>query len=142
MPENSRAFRFVFPTLLVASHTNAYLWDVPSGRLIQTIPEIQGKTELGSIRYVELSAKYVVICGKKQLRIFSRSNQGKLLLAIPTTSWKPYKPALQTQSVDFGRSMNDKLDGVLEPLRLVQYTTTLPLFYQTVIIAGGWASYH
>ena len=41
MPELTSAFRFVYPTLIVAAYDRAYLWDIPSGKLIQTIKECQ-----------------------------------------------------------------------------------------------------
>ena len=37
MPESINAFRFVYPTLIVAAHDRVFLWDVPSGKLIQTL---------------------------------------------------------------------------------------------------------
>ncbi|PPQ91158.1 hypothetical protein CVT25_003036 [Psilocybe cyanescens] len=41
MPEITRAYRYVFPTLLVASLERAYLWDVRTGALKQIISGIQ-----------------------------------------------------------------------------------------------------
>ncbi|KAF4623168.1 hypothetical protein D9613_001312 [Agrocybe pediades] len=41
MPEPTRAYRFVYPTLLVASLERAYLWDVTSGTTVQVIENIQ-----------------------------------------------------------------------------------------------------
>jgi len=75
MPETTRAFRFLYPTLLVASENNAYIWDVPEGRLVETIRDIQRSRHddrLGIINYVEVSDKYAFICGSIQLRIFER----------------------------------------------------------------------
>jgi hypothetical protein len=90
MPELTSAFRFVYPTLLVAAWDQAYLWDIPSGELIQTITEIQGTADepgtLGRINYVELSSRHVFICGTYLIRIFSRAS-GKRVLDIPSNQF-------------------------------------------------------
>lgn len=41
MPEEGRAFRMVYPTLLVSGWNRAFLWDVPTARLRATIQDIQ-----------------------------------------------------------------------------------------------------
>ena len=51
MPEPTSTFRFVYPTLVVAAYDRAYLWDIPSGKLIQTIEKCQ--QENGSKHYLE-----------------------------------------------------------------------------------------
>lgn len=40
-PEYIRAYRFVYPNLLVASLERAYIWDVRTGQLVQTLDGIQ-----------------------------------------------------------------------------------------------------
>ncbi|KAI0079285.1 hypothetical protein K474DRAFT_683461 [Panus rudis PR-1116 ss-1] len=80
-PEWGQAFRFVYPYLLVASLTKAYVYDVVSAILVQTIEDTQNvndptNVQLGDINYVELNDKYVFICGSIELRIYSRSNGG------------------------------------------------------------------
>jgi hypothetical protein len=81
MPEFTRAFRFVYPALLVATGNSAYVWDIPTATLVQTIPE----TGLnGGISYVELSSRHVFICGEELLRIFSRED-GSNVLDISST---------------------------------------------------------
>lgn len=83
MPTITHAFRFVYPTLLVASQNEAYLFDIPTGTLVQTIdisaPSPHGLRELS---YVELSAEHVFICWKFAINIFSRRD-GSLVLNIP-----------------------------------------------------------
>ncbi|EIN05496.1 hypothetical protein PUNSTDRAFT_145915 [Punctularia strigosozonata HHB-11173 SS5] len=132
MPEDARAFRFVYPTLLVASHTRAYLWDIPSGRLIQTIEGIQELNEgtlLGAIHYVELSERHVYICGRSQLRVFSRAENGKLLLAVSSAPWTSRQPTYQTQTIiDYGPSNNDEHAGVLERMALSPPVVQSPIF--------------
>ncbi|KAJ8494397.1 hypothetical protein ONZ45_g13249 [Pleurotus djamor] len=60
-PAPTLAYRFIYPTLLVCGHDQAFLYDIPSGQLIQTIKDIQQINEmgeeLGDLRYVELSAR-------------------------------------------------------------------------------------
>lgn len=98
MPEEGRAFRMVYPTLLVSGWNRAFLWDVPTARLRATIQDIQmphvgGPLDtLGRITYVELSDRYVIICGHMQLRVFSNNSQGTLLFHVdgwqkPHTRW-------------------------------------------------------
>jgi hypothetical protein len=75
MPESTRAFRFSYPTLLSAGANNAYLWDVPTSCLVETISNIQAPNQDGileSIRYVEVNDQYAFFCGSNQLRIFAR----------------------------------------------------------------------
>lgn len=75
MPESTRAFRFSYPTLLSAGANNAYLWDVPTSCLVETITNIQAPNPdgiLGSITYVEVNDQYAFFCGSNQLRIFAR----------------------------------------------------------------------
>jgi len=105
-PEFGRAFRFFFPTLLVASFTRAYLYDVVSAQLIQTIQVIQanGPDLIIDINYVELNDDYVFICGSSWLRVFKRSN-GQLAYSVPSTS-VPAIPAI-------GLSMSAYKNGLL-----------------------------
>lgn len=41
MPESSRAYRFVYPNLLIASKERVYIWDVRTARIVQVIEGIQ-----------------------------------------------------------------------------------------------------
>ncbi|CAL1711315.1 unnamed protein product [Somion occarium] len=108
-PEWGRAFRFVYPTLLVASMTKSYLYDVVYGRLVQTI-EHSPDGNIEDINYVELNDQYVFICTADHLRIYSRKN-GQSVLRIPSLDLpsagcfsldhsvfdfdgKPYKPTI------------------------------------------------
>lgn len=88
MPERTSAFRFVYPTLIVAASDHAYLWDIPSGKLIQTLEGIQyvGSEDLfneilGRVTYVEISERHVFISGEFCLRVFSRAT-GKSVLDL------------------------------------------------------------
>ncbi|KAG1750293.1 hypothetical protein EDD22DRAFT_916567 [Suillus occidentalis] len=75
VPEFTRAFRFSYPTLLSAGVNHAYLWDVPTSRLVETISNIQAPNKdgtLGPLSYVEVNDQYAFFCGSNQLRIFAR----------------------------------------------------------------------
>ncbi|GLB36880.1 hypothetical protein LshimejAT787_0311670 [Lyophyllum shimeji] len=94
-PQTTRAFRFSYPTLGAAAWDTVYLWDVRTGTLVQTIDQTQlgsnGEGEedpalefLGDINYIEVSEKYVFLCGIHSLRAFSRET-GKSVLDIPSS---------------------------------------------------------
>ena len=95
-PEPTRAYRFVHPTLLVAAFERVYLWDVPSACLIQIIENIQPLTEgglgdnnnisLGTLNYVEISARHVFLCGGHALRVFERGT-GRAVLMLPSNKF-------------------------------------------------------
>ncbi|KAF7316564.1 F-box domain-containing protein [Mycena indigotica] len=85
-PENAstRAFRLAYPTLMAASATDMYFWDVPSGALVRTIPYY---SDVGELNYVEVSRQkdgLAFICGTNALRAFSRAT-GRRVLDIPST---------------------------------------------------------
>ncbi|KAF9026157.1 hypothetical protein BDZ89DRAFT_1161426 [Hymenopellis radicata] len=86
IPTITSAFRFVYPTLLTATRRMMYLYDIPSGRLEKDIrvspedPELNVQTLLS---YVELSERYIFVCGYPSLRILSRAT-GRVLLDIPS----------------------------------------------------------
>ncbi|KAI0359683.1 hypothetical protein OH77DRAFT_1518061 [Trametes cingulata] len=82
-PEFGRAYRFVYPGLLVSGLRKAYVWDVRTGELILELENVQGDTPVGDINYVELSAKHVFVCSSSALRVFSRENRS-LILEIPS----------------------------------------------------------
>ncbi|KAJ3715067.1 hypothetical protein EV361DRAFT_945935 [Lentinula raphanica] len=105
---DTRAFRFVFPTLLVGAWDHVFLWDILSCELIQTITPIQRPNDpsaafalvlanapsfdapvprlgaLDNINYVDVDGNHVFICGVNSLRVFSRAS-GKCILDVPAT---------------------------------------------------------
>ena len=90
-PAPTRASRFVYPTLLAASHSTgqAFLWNIHSGRLVNTIHDATGVAHgepLITMNYVELNKDYIVICGANQLRIFANRQQSSLLYHIPASN--------------------------------------------------------
>ena len=75
IPELTIAYRFVYPTLVVAAYDRAYLWDIPSGKLIQTVEECQFIVfEDGNNHFVlEISERHVFIASQFYLQVFSRA---------------------------------------------------------------------
>lgn len=84
--EFGRAFRFVYPTLLVSGVRKAYLWNVVSATLEGEVDNVQGggAGADGDINYVELSRAHVFVCSTSALRIFSRAEGGRLIYEIPS----------------------------------------------------------
>jgi hypothetical protein len=83
-PRPARATRFVYPTLAVvtADGRNAYLYDVPSATLAQTIDIHRAESTLNeNTLYVEISARHVFVCTVLCLRIISRET-GKVVCTI------------------------------------------------------------
>ncbi|KAI0090764.1 hypothetical protein BDY19DRAFT_992179 [Irpex rosettiformis] len=102
-PESGRAFRFVYPTLLVANMNMAWLFDVERCELVKTISDIQRLVSgsfLGTINYVELSERYAFVCGSFAFRIFDRSS-GALVHSI--TQEDIASEASRKQGVTFHR---------------------------------------
>ncbi|KAF5344917.1 hypothetical protein D9758_011579 [Tetrapyrgos nigripes] len=92
MPRVTRAFRFVYPTLLVGSSNQFFLWDIPSRDLVQTISvnpdQLQQHTPIThfgitQLNYVEVSEQHVVVCNISSLLVYARSN-GRLVLQLPS----------------------------------------------------------
>ncbi|KAI0665664.1 hypothetical protein C8Q78DRAFT_985901 [Trametes maxima] len=85
-PEFGRAYRFVYPDLLVSGLRKAYIWDIRTGQRTLEVDNIQGSTgniSPNDINYVELSATHVFICSSSALRVFSRQSRS-MVLEIPS----------------------------------------------------------
>ncbi|PIL33399.1 hypothetical protein GSI_04020 [Ganoderma sinense ZZ0214-1] len=82
--EFGRAFRFVYPTLLVSGLRRAYLWNVVTATLELEVDNVQGNAGGGDINYVELSHAHVFVCSTSALRIFSRAEGGRMIYEIPS----------------------------------------------------------
>ncbi|KAF7325535.1 F-box domain-containing protein [Mycena kentingensis (nom. inval.)] len=84
--ESTHAFRFAYPTLIAASESTLYFWDVPSGALVQSIPY----SDVGELNYVEVSRQRPdagglgLVCGTQALRGYSRA-LGTCVLDIPSS---------------------------------------------------------
>lgn len=82
VPEQTYAFRFVYPTLLTAERHRLFLYDVKTGTLerdiVITEPEIH---EPPHLTYVDISPHFIFACGWPSIRIVSRQT-GKVLMDI------------------------------------------------------------
>ena len=129
MPELTSAYRFVYPTLVVAAYDRAYLWDIPSGKLIQTIEDCQfiasedgNNHMLLGIVYVEISERHVFIAGQFFLRVFSRAT-GKSVLnfssAVPGGYglWK-YTPTISLDQTPGSALVRYEIESTQEPYKL------------------------
>ncbi|KAG9018287.1 hypothetical protein FRB90_011617 [Tulasnella sp. 427] len=91
-PSEARCSRFVYPHLLLASQGSgkAYIWDVPSSTLIETIDIPPPSRRPGdffpiAMTYVELSSTHVFVCWTFALAVYrrpSRREKGGLVLTI------------------------------------------------------------
>jgi hypothetical protein len=82
-PHDPRAYRFVYPTLLIGSVEGGelYLYDIPSASLVQTIALPRDETTLFTdeenntairINYVEISPRHVFVCTMSSVVIIAR----------------------------------------------------------------------
>ena len=76
-PTFTRAYRLAYPTLLCAGMERAYLHDVRTGALVQTI-DIRPE----DICYVDVSERHVFVCEPEALHVFSRADGGNEVLRI------------------------------------------------------------
>lgn len=80
--DSFQAMRFVYPTLLVATTVSAFLLDVRTTKLSRPpfqILDLIDNQNMTPIRRVELNDRYVVLCGDKQIRVFSHDGGAPLL---------------------------------------------------------------
>ncbi|KAF9489180.1 hypothetical protein BDN71DRAFT_1531426 [Pleurotus eryngii] len=86
MPIHTRAYRFVYPSLLVSSTDQAFIFDVLTGARVQLIDDLQDVNNahggaLGDIHYVDVDARHVFVCCESALKVFSRET-GRWVLEI------------------------------------------------------------
>ena len=77
-PEVTRAYRLAYPTLLCANREHAYLHDVRTGALVQTID-----IAVQNVCYVDVNERYVFVCELVALHVYSRGDGGTEVLRIP-----------------------------------------------------------
>ena len=129
MQEQTSAYRFVYPTLIVAGYDRAYLWDIPTGRHIQTIEECQfissedgNNHYLLGIMYVEISERHVFIVGQFHIRVFSRAT-GKSVLNFSSYvpggygRWK-YTPTISGERISGSELVRYELEIREEPYKM------------------------
>lgn len=89
-PVRTRAYRFVFPELLVASEEEktAHIWNVVEGRIMEAYSLAEGlgpapdpdedgngnDAAHGSINYVELSPNHIFVCFNTKLVVYQRAS--------------------------------------------------------------------
>ncbi|KIL60801.1 hypothetical protein M378DRAFT_109928, partial [Amanita muscaria Koide BX008] len=119
-PTRTRAFRFIYPYLLVASWNSAYIYDVRSGVVVQQLNNIQdpppnlSNEPLGDLSYVEHSPQHVFICGELSVRVFTRSSGssggggGQCVLSIPAVhdNYGRHRYTIQNARDNRSRDMN------------------------------------
>ncbi|KAF7437516.1 hypothetical protein PC9H_004358 [Pleurotus ostreatus] len=88
IPLDTRAYRFVYPSLLVSGLHQAIIFDVPTGARVQRIDELQDAPHLRPYRFdniavhdVDLGAQHVLVCCAPSLKVFSRAT-GDCILQI------------------------------------------------------------
>ncbi|KAF5389649.1 hypothetical protein D9757_004139 [Collybiopsis confluens] len=147
MPRPTRAFRFVYPTLLVGAWDHAFLWDIPSIELIQTIASVQQPEDpvaqfavvlasapiygvspprlgaLENLNYVEVDSTHVFVCGINALRVFSRAT-GRCILDVPSArrEWGHRKFTLLYESDRYQESVL-----VNQHTSMEEFSSTSPL---------------
>ena len=80
-PVRTRAYRFVFPELLVASEaeTTAHIWNVVEGKIIEAYSlDEYGNGDEDSIHYVELSTRHIFVCFGTKLVVYQRASFSSL----------------------------------------------------------------
>ncbi len=73
-PTLTRAYRIAYPTLLCAGMDRAYLHDVRTGELVQTID-----IRPADICYVDVNERHVFVCSPEALHVFSRADGNEVL---------------------------------------------------------------
>jgi hypothetical protein len=82
-PEFTRAYRFAYPTLLCANDQHAFLHDVRTGALVQTIDlDIQPRPG-GGVCYVDVNERYAFVCEPRALHVHSRDRDVGRVLEVP-----------------------------------------------------------
>jgi len=77
--EPTLAYRLAYPTLVSAGEGHAFLHDVRTGALVQTV-----EIDVRSICYVDVDERYLFVCGLRALHVFSRAEAaGAEVLRVP-----------------------------------------------------------
>ena len=92
-PEPMNVCRFVYPTLLCANNEHAFLYDVRTGALVQTIDLnieewLEEDEEVGQICYVDVNEQHAFVCRVRSLHVFARDG-GAEVLRIPSDASIP-----------------------------------------------------
>jgi hypothetical protein len=68
--ETTHAYRFAYPTLLCASSSHAFLHDVRTGALVQTIDLFL--THRQPVCYVDVNERHAFVCDPEALHVYAR----------------------------------------------------------------------
>lgn len=79
-PGLTRAYRFAYPTLICVHYEQAFLTDVRTGSLVQTID-----IHVEAISYVDVNERHAFVCELVAVHVYSREN-GSEVLCIPADS--------------------------------------------------------
>jgi hypothetical protein len=69
-PETTHAYRFAYPTLLCANSSHAFLHDVRTGALVQTIDLFL--TPRQPVCYVDVNERHAFVCDPEVLHVYTR----------------------------------------------------------------------
>jgi hypothetical protein len=86
-PEPTFGTRLVYPTLLSANTRRAFLHDVHTGALVQTIDVGLSAQGLG-LCYVDVNERYAFVCASRALHVLARDD-GAEVLRIPNSTFVP-----------------------------------------------------
>ncbi|KAI0753064.1 hypothetical protein C8Q80DRAFT_1267504 [Daedaleopsis nitida] len=114
--DHARAYRFVYPTLLVCGLRKAYLWNVCTAELLLEVDNVQGNAGGGDINYVELSGTHVFVCSTSALRVFARRH-GEMVLEIKSYQlvYSDVRLAVQLDPAVARRKYADAAEAVCLP---------------------------
>ena len=136
-PELTFGTRLVYPTLLSANTRRAFLHDVHTGALMQTI-DVGLSAQVFGLCYVDVNERYAFVCESRALHVLARDD-GAEVLRIPNSTFVPKSrtaalvsepvpenPFVEVLSLRPGRdnSHQDFLAGAFpspSPLRLCSY---------------------
>ena len=73
--EATHAYRFAYPTLLCANRSRAFLHDVRTGALVQTINIRLSHRQ--SVCYVDVNERHAFVCDPEALHVYARQGDGR-----------------------------------------------------------------
>ena len=82
-PEFTSAYRFAYPTLLCANDEHAFLHDVRTGVLVQTIDLDVHLNEDGGVCYVDVNERHAFVCSPDALHVYARDRDATKVLDVP-----------------------------------------------------------
>lgn len=82
-PDVARAYRFAYPTLLCANDEHAFLHDVRTGVLVQTIDLDDQPRQGGGVCYVDVNERYAFVCEPRALHVYARDGDATKVLEVP-----------------------------------------------------------